>query len=79
MEWGPEEEEEALGEEDEEGHDVVVLKVEDLEESGPGEDPEGEGLEERHLEGAGPVEGGRGHEEETELSYCVEAAARNRF
>lgn len=83
-------EEEALEEEDldEEGHDVVVLELGDLEESGLGEDPEeedlgadpgGEGLEVKHLEEAGLVEGDHGHEEGTALSYCVEAAAQSRL
>lgn len=40
-------------------------------------DPEGEGLEEHHLEEGGLEEEGHGHEEGTELSCCVEAAAQS--
>lgn len=67
---------------------MVVLEEEDLEESGLGGDPEeeglgvepgGEGLEVKYLEEAGLVEGGHGHEEGTELSYCEEAAAQSRL
>lgn len=91
MEKGLEEEED-LEEEglDGGGHDVVVLEEGDLgedpEEEGPEEDsagggievdPEGEGLEEHHLEEGGLEEEGHGHEEGTELSCCVEAAAQS--